>query len=487
MISDQPMRNHISTILSFIVPVAAILILSTFSTFTPIMAVIWVVAIAVTAVIAVVYWHRTLITFTDDGVTIERNTIFKMKKTIPYAKIASVNADRTIFDRIFDTVTLKININSSMNATAANAKFVFKRNIANEVYGEMSEKIHGSVDITEISTDDEDVIRFSTKDMLLHALIGVSSLQAIATIFFTFLTLLQLAFFEVFDEPVVTILVMVLIIVSCTVLPVVGTIIRYYDFRLIRTEDMIWIQNGAIQNYKTSFEVSRINQVRIRRTFFARLFGLACIEVEVVGLGSDNETPTIALLSKEDKITTIMEKILPEFIYDAKLKKQAKGASLVISVNAIMALLISIPLSLFVLDIIKQSVQSYYSIDWVDTLFEFMPYVVIVVPVVFVLLGITLSLRNRALDRGGDLFTVVSGLMDRSTNIINYDKVQIVSIRAGLVAKKLGLAKCTVRMLSSVGSKAVVTGYFMENELAAIAERMIEKVNERLPSANPSS
>ena len=487
MISDQPMRNHISVILSFIVPVAAILILSTFSTFGLEMALIWVVAIVVTAVIAVVYWYRTLITFTDDGVMVERNTIFKMKKTIPYAKIASVNADRTIFDRIFDTVTLKININSSMNATSANAKFVFKRDIANSVYAEMSEKIHGMTSISEISADQQDVITFSTKDMLLHSLIGVSSFQAVATIFLTLLTLLQLAFFEAFEEPIITILILILIIISCTVLPVVITIIRYYDFRLIRTDDMIWIQNGAIQNYKTSFEVSRINQVRIRRTFFARMFGLACIEVEVVGLGSDNETPTIALLSKEDKITMIMEKILPEFIYDAKPEKQAKGAALVISVNAIIALLISIPASLFVLDIIKQSVLSQYSIDWVDTLFEFMPYVVVIVPVLLVMLGMALSLKNRALDRGEHLFTVVSGLMDRSTNIINYDKVQIVSIRAGMIAKRLGLAKCTVRMLSSVGSKAVVTGYFKESELAAIAERMIEKVNERLPSAIMSS
>ena len=487
MISDQPMRNHISTILTFIVPVAAILIMSTFSVFSLEMAVVWVAVIAITTVISLIYWRRTLITFTDDGVMIERNTVFKMKKTIPYAKIASVNADRTIFDRIFDTVTLKININSSMNATSANAKFIFKRDIANSVYAEMSEKIHGTAEVSEITADQQDAIRFSTKDMLLHSLIGVSSLQAVATIFFTFLTLLQLMFFEAFAEPIVSILVMILIILSCTVFPVVGTVIRYYDFRLIRTDDMIWIQNGAIQNYKTSFEVSRINQVRIRRTFFARMFGLACIEVEVVGLGSDNETPTIALLSKEDKIAMIMETILPEFIYDAKPKKQAKGASLVISVNAIIALLISIPVSLFVLDIIKQNVLSYYSIDWVDTLFEIMPYIVIILPVLLVALGTALSLKNRALDRGDKLFTVVSGLMDRSTNIINYDKVQIVSIRSGLVAKRLGLAKCTVRMLSSVGSKAVVTGYFTESELAAIAERMIEKVNERLPSSVLSS
>jgi len=41
-------------------------------------------------------WKRTTIQFNEIDVVVERDTLFQMKKTLPYAKMASVNVNRDI-------------------------------------------------------------------------------------------------------------------------------------------------------------------------------------------------------------------------------------------------------------------------------------------------------------------------------------------------------------------------------------------------------
>ena len=482
MINNQPMRNHVSSAVTPIIVVIIVLLFAMIN-MRNIYAFIGIIVLAaLMTALSFIYWYKTIITFTDDGVYVERNTIFKKKKTIPYAKIASLNADRTIFDRIFGTVSLKVNINSSRNASVPDATFIFKKDLADSVYAEISQLIHGAVPEVEEGAEEIPAVTFRDTDLVLHGMIGTSSLQVVMLVFVTAMGVVSAFFMDNAVRSMGALIASMILLIIFTIIPILMILIKYYDFKLTRVGDTIKIQNGAIQNYKTSFEISRINVVRIKRTFFARLFGRACIEVEVVGLGGEKESPTIALLSKEDKIKNIMETILPEFIYDAKPEKQAKGAAAPMAVNAVIGVAVTFLLSWFIIDITRQIVYPEYPFEWVDQLLTTMTYLMLALPILFAVWGMFLSLKYRALDRGEDFFTVVTGLVDRSTNTINYDKVQIVSIRSGLIAKRLGLAKCSVKMLSSLGSKKVVTGYFRQEELAAIAERMIEKVNERLPA-----
>src|SRR5690554_6205796 len=76
-----------------------------------------VAAVLLAAIVALLLfyyrqWKLTTIRFNEAEIVVERNTLFKMKKTLPYTKIASVNVNRGIINRLFGTSRLQININS---------------------------------------------------------------------------------------------------------------------------------------------------------------------------------------------------------------------------------------------------------------------------------------------------------------------------------------------------------------------------------------
>lgn len=62
--------------------------------------------LGVAAIILFLRWRRTTVQFNENELIVERNTIFKMKRSIPYSKIASINVNRTIISRMFGTSRL---------------------------------------------------------------------------------------------------------------------------------------------------------------------------------------------------------------------------------------------------------------------------------------------------------------------------------------------------------------------------------------------
>ncbi|MCL2608156.1 MAG: hypothetical protein FWD92_06365 [Methanomassiliicoccaceae archaeon] len=54
--------------------------------------------------------------------------------------------------------------------------------------------------------------------------------------------------------------------------------------------------------------------------------------------------------------------------------------------------------------------------------------------------------------------------------------MQIAETGAGIMARRLGLAKCNISLLSTLGTKKIGSGYFTEEDLKRIPERMLERI-----------
>jgi uncharacterized membrane protein YdbT with pleckstrin-like domain len=76
----------------------------------------------------------------------------------------------------------------------------------------------------------------------------------------------------------------------------------------------------------------------------------------------------------------------------------------------------------------------------------------------------------------GSLFTLENGVIDREKDIIQFDRVQISRLDSGFIARRYGLAKCRVSVLSSAGSADIKSGYFDERELSKISSIMLERI-----------
>lgn len=483
MLTNEPIRNHKSVIAKNVIFTSAIVVLTFIWAVAdhPLVTLgIMAILIGGTSVLYYIYWAKTLITITDDDIIVERNTVFKTKKTIPYRKIASINADRDLIDRIFDTTKLKVNINSSRNATVPEVVLTFGKTFADEVRSELSRRIFNQTFDKEQYDAAESAVKFTNRDVVLHGLISLSTYQTIMTI----LLLAYSVTIVFFTEANLTgVAIALMLVVFMEVFPMFFLIIRYYNFKVFRTGDTIHLQHGAIQNYHSSFEIHRVNAVRIKRTLFARLMKKAYIEAEVVGIAGGNDgkiRPMISILSKEENIGTIMREILPEFVYEREPMKQPSAARAPMIVNnaVVAAVILCVLVAVFWFTAGPLDEPGISKL-WHDAV-TYGLIAMMALTVMVAAFNIPLSLRRLEFDMGDDLFTFKRGIVDQETVTMNYDKVQIIEIRSGLPAKRKGLAKCSASVLSATGGQRISSGFFPEEELAKVADVMLERVNTRL-------
>lgn len=422
--------------------------------------------------IAALFWSRTTICLESDSIIVESRIVYKKKKTVPYSKIASANIIRTLFDRIFGTTTLHITINSSQNAAVPNVNFIFKKDLAEKLRAELMKKAFDQVYTEETESVHESVLKFRGSDAVLYGAIGGSSAQFIAGGFFTVYSVLML-FLDMAGF-----MIGVVMMLFSTVIPMISQIIRYYGFKIYRVEDNIRIEHGAIQTYRTSFDVNRINAVRIKRTFFAGLLGKCCIEAEVVGINAVNKdvTPLLSLLIDDKDLDAAMEKLLPEFICDIPVTKEP-GRGLIAHLSRTTTYI-----CLFFAVMAYPCIWLYLnapSMGLGGMALVIVQYGMAAFTLVFAVCCYLFSVRNHMICRfgtGKEMFRMVTGPIDRCVTTVQYDRVQISHVFSSPAARRLGLARCDISLLSSMGSKTIRTGFFEEKDLEKISGVMMERL-----------
>ena len=416
-------------------------------------------------------WSRTTVRFNETDVVVERNTLFKTKKTLPYAKMASVNINRGVLNRVLGTARLQININSGSGATVPEAVLTFSEDTAEGIRAEMAQRLYGSEPISDEEEPAEPTVAFSPADVIVHGLFSVSTYQTVFGFAFLAYSVFQLHLSAGVGG---TALVSLLMFVVVQVAPSVSLISHYYNYRVYRRGDTIYLEHGLIRTYKTSFAASRINAVRVKRTLAARLLGRSCIEAEVVGLASgsgESLRPVLCLLKDDASQQRLLEDLVPEFVYEGAREKQPEGAKGVLRVRAAVASFV------LALAMVYPSIAVYRATAALPgTLLPFaLPFATAAV-VLTIWYATCVSYRITEFGTDSNLFTFVNGAVDRETVVMNYDRVQTVRITEGPVARFFGVARGQVYLLSAIGGASVGSGYFDESRLAAIGETVMERI-----------
>ena len=475
--NDQKFRNHPTVIINNIVAVAFILFITCISipNIDLIMISIFLLILALATGIFILAWRRTTITFEKDQIVVEHNLIYLKRKTIPYAKIASVNVVRNIFNRIFGTTTVNININSSKNAAIPEASFAFKSELANKIRSDLSSKIFEMEYTSEEDENFESVAIFTPKDVLIHGLLATSTWQLI----YTFI-LLVYSVLSIFYGSAGGLIAAISLLIIGEIIPVVSLILKFYNFKVYRVGDNIRIQNGAIQTYRTSFDVSRINAVRIRRPFFARLLHKSCLEAEVVGINAaaKDTKPTLCLLIDDNKMEGIMKQLVPEFLYQPNMTIQPKKAIFpLLSKTSIAAFIFLIIMAYPCYWMYTNSGNFDLTNNYAQVLVQYLPIICTLIVILALYWGALVSYKVRQFGLGIDMFTMINGILDRETVTIQYDRVQITKLSASMMAKRFNLARCTISLLSSVGEKRITSGYFYAEELEEVGKIVLDRLS----------
>ena len=185
--SEHIFRNHPSVIAGHILTGAIALFVMFFAILSDqtkgysvieILAVIVLILVAV-AVLSYFYWKRTFYIFEVNEIHVTRSAIWKMDKHIQYTRLASVGVRRSIVDRIFGTSTLTFNVNSSMNATAAEATLVLKKDMADRLRNQLNELVFQKQNTVQDDMEVDTLIHVSNGDVIIHAILGQPTYQAL--------------------------------------------------------------------------------------------------------------------------------------------------------------------------------------------------------------------------------------------------------------------------------------------------------------------
>jgi putative membrane protein len=426
-------------------------------------------------------WKRTTIQFNETDVVVERDTLFQMKKTLPYTKMASVNVNRDIANRVFGTSKVLININSGASATTPEAVLTFRQDVAERLRSEMSQRLYDHA----ISPDEEETIEslatFTPLDVIIHGLFSVSTYQTILGSMF-----LAYSVFELYLSMVTEVelgagaMVSLVMFVTVQIMPSVSLMFRYYNYKVYRRGDTIYLQHGLIRTYRTSFSVSRINAVRVKSTLAARILGRSCIEAEVVGLASesdDSSRPVLCLLKDDATQQRVFRELVPEFVYERDPERQPEGAKSVLQIRAVVASLVLAAVMCIPSLYVSPEAAALSGITGIPgVVVQCMLPLGTALAVLATLYAAHVSFRVTEFDAGENLFTFVNGAVDRETAVMNYDKVQMIWIAKGPIARVFGVSRGSVYMLSSTGSSSITSGYFPEGHLNRLNEIVMDRI-----------
>lgn len=368
-------------------------------------------------------WRKTFMYVDNNDFIYERNSIFKCKKNFPLKNIASVNINQSIFQRLIGTSSLKFDLNSSLFSDISNMKIVLKKEVAKELQDLILLKISkiNAEDTTDplidnqIDTDSsinssintDSIIDFTLIDVIKHSIFNLSTIS----ILFTLTALIPLAI-EIFDkstsEPFLDTLYFVVVIIIFQGVSIFLKILKYYDFKVNRNNNIISLSYGLFNKKAYSFSINKINAIVIKRSLLCRIFKMYSLQGMVAGLSDDgDESPCLSLCVNKQQLDIILNTLLPEFKNDGELIKAPKNS---FYIKLLHSLVILIPF------IILSIVTKYF--------FIFIPVLVILIAYSY------FKFKNSNMIIGNNLFTFSKGSFDISITTIQYKKIQLVNINS---------------------------------------------------------
>ena len=425
-------------------------------------------------------WHRTTYSFSEEGIDVTRSTAFKADTNIPYSKIASINLVRSVLDRIFGTVTVSFNINSGVNAASPEVSLILNKAKAEELKVFVESKIHPDMAVREeIPEEDRVYVTFSDIEVITHSFISMPTGSILTSIVFFAYSIVALTQEKSGSSGMFAMIIFLITMGA----PVVNQLLRYFNFTAYRSGDTIFLEHGLLQTYHSSFDIHRINAVRVKSPLFARLLRRSSIQAEVVGINAmaSDATPTLCLMTSNAHNRWIMQTLLPEFADDFDITLQPKEASRPLffkgiaysAITAIIAAIFVAAMMSWKNDIIDQLGNSVYVAIIACGL------ALAAISVFANIYGCIVSLRRIGYHFGEEKFVFVYGVVDRETTIMQYDRVQMAEETSGPVSRHYGLAQCEVSFLSALGNVGKArSGYMTADQARYIGDTVMARIQD---------
>ena len=414
-------------------------------------------------------WRRTYITVTDENLLYDKRTyFFKRQVKVDLSKISTVNLKEGIIDRIFGTVTIKLDMSSSATADRTDFRMVFKKDFAKAFERELLAAKNGEASVepnqpegaADALQKETPIYYFKPIYVIRHAVLSSSPVLVLALAAaltgFTF-PWEKISPYVYFLALVVGIPVTFFIVI---VSGAIKTFLRYGDFLISRTENEIKITSGFITKHSYSLPISSSNAVIIRQSFLGRIFKMYYAELINVGVENENEnkTPAFCLMVNQADMERLLTLATPEFSASFKTKASPNKAFLPTFSKAVIFALLLTVINLFITvsSTLAEELISYAFI-WGIT--------VLTAIAAFKTKGILIGERH---------LTISNGILSKRIIIVPFSKLQMLTVKSGPLSRALKLKKGTAHIMSGMLNQQNPIGYFPDE----VFENIEEKINQ---------
>ena len=293
----------------------------------------------------ILYYKTSGYELTEREIRCNRGVLFRKRSVLDYKRVHAINKRQGIVHRIFGIAVLTVDSGSANTAHQAEITIVEKSAVVDALLDKLNALKEKGVagDASEprdevLFSDKDDLYRFTSGKKMLYTLINIAT-----TAFFTVLlavfavtvigvckALLQIDFLGTWGQYFLyALLITVGAMLLCSIFSLIGSIlysfVGYYNFTVTRCERSIQISYGLLEKHTNTFSHDRIKAVKISQGLIQRIFGFACVRLEVIGYtvgsGDDSNNAGLCVLvpfCTYEEVGEILGRILPDYIPSEK-------------------------------------------------------------------------------------------------------------------------------------------------------------------------
>ncbi len=441
-------------------------------------------------------WSKTYISLQDNAVVIERNTLNKKKNTIGIRNISNINTEQNLFEMLLGTCKVKLDTNSRSTADSTDVRIVLKKADALAFKQEVTRRIRdaesgagkgfsaqqtaagapgetlraaGMTPAGDAAETEDYDVRSDLADILQHGLFSVNILS-VAVIILGIAGAVGTVFRIVGSPDAAQTLIgaasgvlVAALIVASALWDTVKDFVRYYDFRAKRRGDKIYIRYGFFKKVEYTVPVDKIQALRLKQSFVARLGKRYMAEIVNVGMGDDNDEKNsfLILYSTEAKLNEKLSALLPEFL-DAAGAAVERQPSSVWAAWSVPALIYTVIVAACAA--VCASAMPEYAI-WAAAGAAALE--------ICLAAGMILKYLTVGSLAGNDFLKLAKGYFARTYLIVRYRKIQYVCFSRNPLAKACGIRKGEIHLLASSANTSHSIPYFKGNGEEIIKEGML--------------
>lgn len=447
-----------------------------------------IVLLAVSLIGQVLVWARTYISIEENAIVIEKGRVNKKKNTIGIRNISNINLEQNLIEMLFGTCKVKLDTNSLSTADSTDVKIVLKKSDALWFQQEVTRKMEeaagripatgagfgvsdGVTDVYSAGGEPEDYdVRAGIADIIRHGFFSISILSVVIFLLAIVGTAVSVA--EVIGRGDLTAslagsaaaIVAAAFIILSALWDTVKDFVRYYDFRAKRLDDKIYIKYGFFKKAEYTIPVDKIQALKIRQSFLARIGHRYMAEIVNVGMGDDKEEQHsfLVLYCTEEKLRERLFLLLPEFASSASQPVDRLPASVWAAWT--------IPTAVYILVVSGSALMCN---ELVGSKYRLYIWIVSAILILLLLAGMILKYRTAGVGADDRYLKIAGGYFARQYLSVQYRNIQYAEFSQNFIARACGIKKGEIYLLASSANTAHTIPYFRGDKDEFIKRKML--------------